>query len=124
MLSNDWDAAESALSEASAVMDETGERHLAAEIDRMKGTLTVRSRRGDPEPHFLAAMDIARRQDARMLELRAARDLARLWRDQGKPRDAHDMLAPVYGWFTEGFDLPDLTEARTLLNELVLLADN
>jgi len=59
-----------------------------------------------------------------MLELRAARDLARLWRDEGKPREAHAMLAPVYGWFTEGFDVPDLTEARTLLNELVLLADN
>jgi len=90
----------------------------------MKGELAVRSGRGDPEPHYLAALDIARKQDARMLELRAARDLARLWREQGKPREAHAVLAPVYGWFTEGFDLPDLTEARTLLNELVLLADN
>jgi predicted ATPase len=90
----------------------------------MKGELAVRSGRGDPEPHYFAALDIARKQDARMLELRAARDLARLWREQGKPREAHAVLAPVYGWFTEGFDLPDLTEARTLLNELVLLADN
>jgi predicted ATPase len=124
MLSNDWDAAASALSEASAVIDETGERHLAAEIDRMKGELMVRSGRGDPEPHYLAALDVARKQDARMLELRAARDLARLWRDQGKPRAAHGVLAPVHGWFTEGFDLPDLAEAGTLLNELVLLAGN
>ncbi len=124
MLSNDWDAAESALSDASAVIDATGERHLAAEIDRLKGELMVRSGRGNPERHYLAALDIARKQNARMLELRAARDLARLWRDEGKPREAHAMLAPVYGWFTEGFDLPDLTEARTLLDELMLLADN
>ncbi len=124
MLSKEWGAAESALCEASAVIDETGERHLAAEVDRMKGELMVRSGRGDPEPHYLAAVNIARGQDARMLELRAARELARLWGDRGKPREAHAMLAPVYGWFTEGFDLPDLTEAGALLNELVLLTDN
>ena len=70
------------------------------------------------EDHFERALAMARAQQARSLELRAARSLARLWRDQGKPRQAHDLLAPVYNWFTEGFDTLDLKEAKTLLYAL------
>jgi predicted ATPase len=70
------------------------------------------------EEAFLSAIAIAQQQKARSFELRAATDLARLWRDQGKPEEAHDLLAPVYGWFTEGFDTLDLREAKALLDEL------
>ena len=64
------------------------------------------------------ALESARMQKARLLELRAAMSLARLWRDQGKPNQARELLAPVYGWFTEGFDTLDLKEAKALLDEL------
>ena len=67
---------------------------------------------------FERALQIARAQQARSWELRAATSLARLWRDQGKRAEAHDLLAPVYGWFTEGFDTLDLKEAKALLEEL------
>jgi len=78
-----------------------------------------------PEPdaakaqtHFERALAIAREQQAKSWELRAATSMARLWRDQGKRQQAHDLLAPVYGWFTEGFDTVDLTEAKALLKQL------
>ncbi len=71
-----------------------------------------------PEACFQTALDIARRQQAKSLELRAATSLARLWQSQGKRQEAYDLLAPVYGWFTEGFDTADLKEARALLDEL------
>ncbi len=78
-----------------------------------------------PEPNqaeaeacFRRAIKVARAQDARMWELRAATSLARLWRDQGKAGEACDLLAPIYGWFTEGFATPDLTDAKTRLDEL------
>jgi len=61
---------------------------------------------------------VAQHQSAKFWELRAALDLARLWRDQGKPTEAHDLLAPVYGWFTEGFDTPVLKDAKALLDQL------
>jgi predicted ATPase len=64
------------------------------------------------------ALAVARRQEAKSLELRAAMSLARLWQQQGKRQAAHDLLAPVYGWFTEGFDTADLQEAKVLLKEL------
>ena len=67
---------------------------------------------------FQRALDIARAQQARSRELRAATSLARLWRDQGNRQEAHGLLEPVYGWFTEGFDTLDLKEAKTLLDEL------
>jgi len=67
---------------------------------------------------FGKAIDIARRQSAKTWELRAATSLARLWRDQGKRAEVRDLLAPIYGWFTEGFDTLDLKEAKTLLDEL------
>jgi predicted ATPase len=70
------------------------------------------------EAHFDRALTIARAQQAKSWELRAATSLARLWRDQGKRHEARDLLAPTYGWFTEGFDTPVLQEAKALLDEL------
>jgi predicted ATPase len=70
------------------------------------------------EASYQEALALARRQQARSLELRAAISLARLWRDQGKRDEAHNLLAPIYGWFTEGFDTIDLKEAKALLDEL------
>ena len=67
-----------------------------------------------------ASLDWARQQQAKSWELRASMSLARLWRDQGKPQQARELLAPVYGWFTEGFDTRDLKEAKALLDELVV----
>ena len=71
-----------------------------------------------PKICFNEAIDLAREQSAKLWELRAATSLARLWRDQGKRAEAHDLLAPVYGWFTEGFDTADLKDAKALLEEL------
>ncbi len=73
---------------------------------------------GEVETCFRHALNLAQRQQARSLELRAVMSLARLWQQQGKRDDAHELLAPVYGWFTEGFDTADLKEAKALLNEL------
>ena len=70
------------------------------------------------EKHFEHALAVARQQQAKSLKLRAAMSMARLWRDQGKVQQAHELLAPVYGWFTEGFDTCDLKEAKALLEEL------
>jgi adenylate cyclase len=72
----------------------------------------------EAETCFLKAIDIARQQQARSLELRATASLARLWQQQGKKKEAHTLLSEVYGWFTEGFDTPDLKEAAALLQEL------
>ena len=77
----------------------------------------------DPQPsiaeeRFREALDIARRQEAKLWEVRAAGSLARLWSRQGRRTEARNLLAPVYGWFTEGFDTPDLKEAKALLDEL------
>ncbi len=71
-----------------------------------------------PVPHFGRAVAVARQRQAKSWELRAAISMARLWRDQGKPQQARDLLAPVCGWFTEGFDTRDLKEAKALLDEL------
>jgi predicted ATPase len=70
------------------------------------------------EAYFTRALNVARQQKAKSWELRAAMSMARLWRDQGKRNEARELLAPVYGWFTEGFDTLDLKEAKTLLDEL------
>ena len=78
--------------------------------------LSMREHAGAEESYRYAAM--ARRQSAKFWELRAAMSMARLWRDQGKREEARDLLAPVYGWFTEGFDTLDLKEAKALLGEL------
>jgi predicted ATPase len=70
------------------------------------------------EKSFHRALEVARQQSARFWELRAALALARLWRSEDRGREAHELLVPVYGWFTEGFDIPDLKEAQVLLEEL------
>ena len=72
----------------------------------------------DVEECFSQALKVAQAQGARLLELRAATSLARLWRDQGKPQQARELLAPIYGWFTEGFETRDLNEANSLLDAL------
>jgi predicted ATPase len=87
----------------------------------MAGEIALKSRHPDlakSEAYFERALAVAREQRAKSWELRAATSLARLWRDQGKRTQAHDLLAPVYDWFTEGFDTLDLKEAKALLNEL------
>jgi predicted ATPase len=113
------DEALARLDDALRIVETTGERWFEAEIYRQKGRLLLRQ--GDAEPVeklFRKALSIAREQEAKLWELRAAASLARLWRDQGRPAKAHDLLAPVYGWFTEGFDTPDLKDAKALLDEL------
>jgi predicted ATPase len=95
------------------------ERLQYAEILRLKGWML--SLKGDlegAERNFLASLDWARRQQAKSWELRTSTSLARLWQSQGKRQDAYDLLAPVYGWFTEGFDTRDLQDAKSLLAEL------
>jgi class 3 adenylate cyclase/predicted ATPase len=99
----------------------TGERYHEAELLRLKGELLVAHRPAlshEAEACFQRALTVAREQEAKLFELRASTSLARLWRDQGKRDEARDLLAPVYGWFTEGFDTLDLKEAKALLNEL------
>jgi predicted ATPase len=98
-----------------------GERYYEAELHRLKGQLLLQSAVSDvarAETYFHQALTLARRQQAKSLELRAAMSLARLWQQQGKRQDAHDLLAPVYHWFTEGFDTADLQDAKALLAAL------
>jgi predicted ATPase len=100
-----------------------GDRSGAGEVElyRVKGELLLRQRIPDaPEAEtcFRQALDIARRQQAKLLELRAAMSLSRLWQQQGKRAEARELLAPVYDWFTEGFDTADLQEAKALLEAL------
>ena len=105
--------------EALATAEKTGERHWDTEIYRLKGELLLKSKRSpEAETCFRHAIDIARRQSAKSLELRAVMSLSRLLRKQDKKVEARQMLADIYGWFTEGFDTPDLKEAKALLEEL------
>jgi predicted ATPase len=101
-------------------MFETTEQRLwEAEVNRLAGEVALKSRGPDKaEAYFERAFEVARRQNAKSCELRAAMSMARLWHDQGKPQQAREVLAPVYGWFTEGFETLDLNEAKALLNEL------
>jgi predicted ATPase len=113
------DEAVTLLGEALETVERTGARCFAAELNRHKGQLLLRQ--GHPEAAdelYHQALGIAREQEAKLWELRAAVSLARLRRDQGRCGEARDVLAPVYGWFTEGFGTPDLKEARALLDEL------
>ena len=92
-----------------------------AEANRIAGEIVLLSPGPDAakvEAYFDRALMVARQQQAKSFELRAAMSLARLWRDQGKPQQARELLAPVYGWFTEGFDTRDLKEAKAFLKEL------
>jgi class 3 adenylate cyclase/predicted ATPase len=107
--------------EALGRIETTGERWFEAEINRVAGEVALTSPKTDApkaENYFERALAVARAQQAKSWELRAAMSMARLWRDQGKRDEARELLAPVYGWFTEGFDTLDLKEARALLNEL------
>jgi len=127
------------LTEALTVVDKTGEGPYAAELYRLKGVLTLRpwpvaratghapipqplpphsQAEVEAEAYLQQAIEIARRQQAKSWELRAAMSLSRLWQQQGKCQEAHDLLAPIYGWFTEGFDTADLQEAKALLEAL------
>jgi hypothetical protein len=102
-------------------MDETNERWCEAEVNRVGGELALLGPKPDEakaETYFKRALAGARQQQAKSWELRAAMSMARLWRDQGKRTKARDLLAPVYGWFTEGFDTRDLKEAKALLDDL------
>jgi predicted ATPase len=128
----------SVLAEALVIVDKTGERYYEAELYRLKGQLTlqqfqvssfkfqvpkspkpeVRGPEAEAEECFLKAIEIARKQQAKSLELRAVMSLSRLWQQQGKKDEARQMLAEIYGWFTEGFDTVDLQEAKALLEEL------
>jgi predicted ATPase len=115
---NQLDDALSALDRA-AEAGATGACHYQAELHRLRGeVLTKTGEDAEAESWFHQAIDSARSQQAKSLELRAATSLARLWRDQDKRNDARDLLAPIYGWFTEGFDTADLTDAKALLDEL------
>ena len=114
-----------ALAEALMVVDNSGERFYEAELYRLKGELTLQSeiqelesRAREAEACFHKAIEIARKQQAKSLELRAVISLSRLWQQQGKKAEAHEMLAEIYGWFTEGFDTADLRETKALLEEL------
>jgi predicted ATPase len=109
------------LSAALSVLNSNRERFWEAELYRLKGALLLQQSSGDStqaETCFQQAISIAQSQQAKSWELRAATSLARLWQQQGKRQEAHDLLAPVYNWFTEGFDTADLQEAKTLLDEL------
>jgi predicted ATPase len=110
-----------ALAEALAHADKTGERWCESELHRIKGELLLQQHsdnQAEAETCFQHALEIARNQQAKSLELRATMSVSRLWQQQGKRQEAHDLLAPVYGWFTEGFDTADLQEAKALLQEL------
>jgi predicted ATPase len=105
--------------DALQIVERTGERWFAAELNRHKGRLLLRQGHAEAaEGLYREALSIAVEQGAKLWELRAAVSLARLRRDQGRRAEARDFLAPVYGWFTEGFATPDLKEAKALLDEL------
>jgi predicted ATPase len=107
--------------EALTTLQRTKERWFEAEVNRTAGEIALTSHKPDAakaEAYFEWALTAARQQQAKSWELRAAMSMARLWREQGKRDEARDLLAPVYGWFTEGFDTVDLKEAKSLLNEL------
>jgi predicted ATPase len=112
-----------AVTEALACVERSEERVFDAQVHRCYGDVLLAQaawNAAEAERSYRHALEIARGQNARLLELRAATSLARLWRDEGKVQQARELLAPVYGWFTEGFDTLDLKEAKALLTELAL----
>ena len=113
------DDALSALDRAAETAAVTGERHYQAELHRLRGVVLAQTgERAEAASWFQRGDRCRPASGARPLELRAATSLARLWAEQGKRAEARDLLAPVYGWFTEGFDTADLKDAKALLDEL------
>jgi predicted ATPase len=109
------------LAEVLSAIDDTGEHFYEAELQRLKGAFLLQlpaDNQREAEACFQHAMTIAQDQGAKAWELRTATSLARLWQHQGKRQEARDLLAPVYTWFTEGFETPDLQEAKALLDKL------
>jgi predicted ATPase len=118
-IAGEFEEASFLLDEALKIVERTGERWFEAELNRNKGQLLLRQGHTEAgEGLYCKALSIAREQEAKLWELRAAMSLAQLRRDRGRRAEARDLLAPVYGWFTEGFDTPDLKEAKALLDEL------
>jgi predicted ATPase len=115
------DDARRCIEDAIEKVERAKEKALEAEVNRIAGEVALKSLAPDTqkaEKYFERALSVARQQRTKSWELRASMSLARLWRDQGKVQQARELLAPVYGWFTEGFDTRDLKEARALLDEL------
>ena len=113
------DEARRCIAEATLLMENTKETWCEAEVHRVAGEIAMTAKSPDEaEAHFEHALTVARQQQAKSWELRAAMSMARLWRDEDKLDEARKLLAPVYGWFTEGFDTLDLKEAKALLDEL------
>jgi predicted ATPase len=109
------------LTEALALIERTQERWFEVELHRLKAEALLASTQSnatEAEASLRRAVVVARRQDVKFWELRAATDLARLCRDQGKPTEARHLLVPIYSWFTEGFDTPVLKDAKALFDEL------
>ena len=116
-----FDDARRCIGEAMTLVETTKERWCEAEVHRTAGEIALTSPERDEakaEAYFERALAVARQQQAKSWELRAAMSMARLWRNQGKDQQARELLAPVYEWFTEGFDTLDLKEAKALLEEL------
>ena len=116
-----FDDARRCIGEAMAAVEKTKERWCEAEVNRIAGEIALLSPEPDvakAEAYFERALAVAREQQAKSWELRAAMSMARLWRDQGRRQQARDILAPVYGWFTEGFGTLDLKQAKAMLDEL------
>jgi predicted ATPase len=116
-----FDEAWRCIADATNHIKSTKETWHDAEVHRVAGEIALMLPEADAakaEAYFERALSVARQQQAKSWELRAAMSMARLWRDQGKRNEARDLLAPVYGWFTEGFDTLDLKEAKALLDEL------
>jgi predicted ATPase len=115
------DDARRCIDDAIDKVERSKEKWCEAELHRIAGEIALKSLAPDPEKaeaYFERALAVARQQQTKSWELRAAMSMARLWCDQGKRDEARDLIAPVYGWFTEGFDTLDLKEAKALLDEL------
>jgi predicted ATPase len=109
------------IDEAKSVIKGNGETWFEPNVHLIAGDIALKLPQpyaAEAETHFERAIAVARQQQAKSWELRAATSMARLWRDQGRPQQARELLTPVYGWFTEGFDTRDLQEAKALLEEL------
>jgi predicted ATPase len=107
------------LTEAGQLIEATAERYAEAELHRLRGDLlNAAGDQAAAKQSYLQALVVAERQSAKLWQLLSAISLARLWRDQGRRAEARDLLAPIYGWFTEGFDTPVLQDAKALLDQL------